>query len=213
MNEIGATCNLYKTCNICEQSKHYLSFGKKSGKTGINSKKNRRNSYCLECREEHLLRRNLKRVRNKILKGEDIETTPSYEAIDFSQPLYLYDKSGGFRDQLSEELLKRYFDEGTCESYKEFPNIIYFKYPTKYDKLRGIILERDDYKCYFCGEYGGTVEHLQPVSRGGLNTPKNCVCACLECNNEKGDMTLSEYEKFKNGKMKPQYNKNGIMIQ
>lgn len=63
----------------------------------------------------------------------------------------------------------------------------------KMKPFRQRILERDDYTCYFCGEYGNTLEHLHPKSKGGENTEDNCVCACFTCNSQKGDMTESEY--------------------
>ena len=71
---------------------------------------------------------------------------------------------------------------------------IYLKVKKK--KFRTRILERDNYICYFCGEPGDTLEHLQPVSKGGKNTEDNCVCACARCNNEKGDMSERQYNKY-----------------
>ena len=39
-----------------------------------------------------------------------------------------------------------------------------------------------------------SLDHKQPRSRNGNNTQGNIVLACLDCNNEKDDMT---YEEFK----------------
>jgi 5-methylcytosine-specific restriction endonuclease McrA len=36
------------------------------------------------------------------------------------------------------------------------------------------------------------VDHVIPVSRGGEDTWENLVCACVECNNRKGDHTPEE---------------------
>jgi CRISPR/Cas system Type II protein with McrA/HNH and RuvC-like nuclease domain len=71
------------------------------------------------------------------------------------------------------------------------PNKILLLHKLKPFRIR--ILERDNHICYFCGEYGNTLEHLLPVSKGGKNTEDNCVCACATCNQEKGNMTESEY--------------------
>jgi 5-methylcytosine-specific restriction endonuclease McrA len=62
--------------------------------------------------------------------------------------------------------------------------------------VRDIVMDRDGYICYFCCEYGDTLEHLQPTSKGGKTSVENCVCACSKCNGQKGNMTESEYWKF-----------------
>lgn len=54
------------------------------------------------------------------------------------------------------------------------------------------ILERDHYTCRYCGEYGDTIDHIIPRSRGGLNTLGNFCCACSSCNGSKADMTPEE---------------------
>ena len=60
-------------------------------------------------------------------------------------------------------------------------------------KFRAYILERDQYTCYFCGEYGDTIDHLLPRAKGGHTTPVNCVCACNLCNQSKADRDLDEF--------------------
>jgi 5-methylcytosine-specific restriction endonuclease McrA len=37
-----------------------------------------------------------------------------------------------------------------------------------------------------------TVDHVIPRSRGGEDTWENLVCACIKCNNKKGDRTPEE---------------------
>ncbi|MCQ4088024.1 HNH endonuclease [Saccharibacillus sp. JS10] len=59
--------------------------------------------------------------------------------------------------------------------------------------FRRYILERDQYTCYFCGEYGDTIDHLLPRAKGGHTTPLNCVCACMLCNQNKADRDLEEF--------------------
>lgn len=59
--------------------------------------------------------------------------------------------------------------------------------------FRSFILQRDQYTCHFCGEYGDTIDHLLPRAKGGHTTPANCVCACNECNQSKADRTIDEF--------------------
>ncbi|OWA36301.1 hypothetical protein B9G55_09265 [Saccharibacillus sp. O16] len=59
--------------------------------------------------------------------------------------------------------------------------------------FRRYILERDQYTCHFCGEYGDTIDHLLPRAKGGHTTPINCVCACMLCNQNKADRDLDEF--------------------
>ena len=62
------------------------------------------------------------------------------------------------------------------------------------------ILERDHYRCQYCGLDGMsnfenslimTVDFVQPRAKKGKNTPDNLVTACRPCNMIKG------YRKFK----------------
>lgn len=51
-------------------------------------------------------------------------------------------------------------------------------------------------KCAFCGtslKDNKTIEHLQPISRGGNNQKYNIVWLCKHCNCQKGALTYSEY--------------------
>lgn len=57
---------------------------------------------------------------------------------------------------------------------------------------RSIILMRDNWTCYVCGEYGDTMEHLMPESRGGKSTWGNLAVACSTCNGLKGNRTPDE---------------------
>jgi len=58
------------------------------------------------------------------------------------------------------------------------------------------IYMRDKYRCQYCGVKKSvnqlTLDHIQPRSRGGDNSPVNIVTACVECNNRKGNRTPAE---------------------
>ena len=51
------------------------------------------------------------------------------------------------------------------------------------------VIERDRHQCQYCGKTTGsmTADHIIPKSMGGKDSWENMVCACLECNNRKGD--------------------------
>ncbi|MFN0157862.1 MAG: HNH endonuclease [Bacteroidota bacterium] len=80
-----------------------------------------------------------------------------------------------------------------------FPSIVrlsvYVRIPYKKIILsRKNILRRDGHRCQYCGraDLGLTVDHVMPISRGGEDTWENLVCACVKCNNKKGDSTPEE---------------------
>lgn len=59
------------------------------------------------------------------------------------------------------------------------------------------ILERDKFTCQYCGRKAPdvilVVDHIIPVSKGGLNDVSNLATACSECNSQKSNkLTLKE---------------------
>jgi 5-methylcytosine-specific restriction endonuclease McrA len=54
------------------------------------------------------------------------------------------------------------------------------------------ILRRDNWTCQYCGNYGDTIDHIMPKSRGGKNTWSNLCCACSKCNGAKRNRTPAE---------------------
>ena len=70
---------------------------------------------------------------------------------------------------------------------------VYIK-PPRFQKK--VLFNRDSWKCQYCGLelcYSAiTVDHIYPASRGGGTTWKNCVAACRNCNNNKGNRTPEE---------------------
>jgi len=54
------------------------------------------------------------------------------------------------------------------------------------------VLRRDNWRCVYCSRPAGTVDHVQPKSKGGSDSWDNLVACCLQCNNQKGDKLLRE---------------------
>lgn len=54
------------------------------------------------------------------------------------------------------------------------------------------ILARDNHRCGYCGDRATTRDHIQPRSRGGLDSWENLIAACVACNNVKADRTPDE---------------------
>ena len=49
------------------------------------------------------------------------------------------------------------------------------------------IREKWDHQCAYCGETEElTLDHVIPLSKGGLDYMKNVVCCCKKCNQSKG---------------------------
>ena len=63
-------------------------------------------------------------------------------------------------------------------------------------RLRFIVLERDGFRCRYCGATADQVrlhvDHVIPIVKGGTNDLGNLVTACAPCNQGKAAMTLSE---------------------
>lgn len=61
---------------------------------------------------------------------------------------------------------------------------------------RANVFLRDNYTCQYCGRKRNrselTLDHVEPVSRGGDKNWKNIVTACMPCNQRKGGRTPVE---------------------
>jgi len=62
-------------------------------------------------------------------------------------------------------------------------------------KLRFSILERDGFRCGYCGKKADStnlhIDHIIPKSKGGTNHPDNLRTSCIECNLGKSDVLLN----------------------
>lgn len=57
------------------------------------------------------------------------------------------------------------------------------------------IMARFNGACAYCGATGEmlTMDHVEPIARGGADTPENAVPACVSCNSSKGARFLLEW--------------------
>jgi 5-methylcytosine-specific restriction endonuclease McrA len=61
-------------------------------------------------------------------------------------------------------------------------------YGSAWRKMRRYILARDNFTCQYCLAPATTVDHVEPVSKGGeILNPENLVAACVSCNSKKQD--------------------------
>ncbi|MCC7054153.1 MAG: HNH endonuclease [Gemmatimonadaceae bacterium] len=62
---------------------------------------------------------------------------------------------------------------------------------------RGEIFGRDEWRCVYCGVQCApaalTIDHVQPLLRGGDSSGGNVVTACSACNLRKGHRRLAEF--------------------
>jgi hypothetical protein len=68
-------------------------------------------------------------------------------------------------------------------------------YNIKENKFK--IFERDEYKCYKCGKqltrFSATLDHINPVSKGGDNSYDNLVTCCLHDNSNRRATPISDF--------------------
>ena len=84
----------------------------------------------------------------------------------------------------------------TISTSYDLPSVVrlwqYKRVPFKRIMLtRKNVITRDGHRCQYCGSTKGamTVDHVIPKRMKGADTWENMVCACVRCNNKKGDRT------------------------
>ena len=48
-------------------------------------------------------------------------------------------------------------------------------------------------RCIYCGKPSESIDHVFPLSRGGMSVTENCVPACLSCNGQKSDTDVFDW--------------------
>lgn len=70
--------------------------------------------------------------------------------------------------------------------------------PLYQTKLRSYLFKKYNGQCVYCGNKAEEIEHINPKSKGGTNSPRNLVIACKKCNELKGKLTLKAFGKLMN---------------
>ena len=95
------------------------------------------------------------------------------------------------------------------ESYKEqvnsinlsifIPSVIRLRDYVRFNKKntplnRRNVLKRDNHICQYCNSKGKfmTIDHVIPKDKGGRDSWKNLVAACVPCNTKKGNKLLKD---------------------
>lgn len=159
-----------KKCSICGETLPIINYPKKD--------KQRWRSYCKNCRK--LKKEMMKAKKIEVPKlTQDGEIEVRGKMADGHNYTYFvpYDKAIQMVNEnvayiVHEKLIKKFFDR---------------------DSFRRLIFKRYDEKCFYCGNYADTIDHIIPKSQGGLSSFSNCVLACASCNETKDSMALDEY--------------------
>ena len=77
-------------------------------------------------------------------------------------------------------------------------------YGYRWQKIRLIILERDNHTCQRCGRPARSVDHIKPKDCGGTDDPTNLRALCIKCNSSLG----AQYVNAKRGRRR-QFLKSG----
>ena len=54
------------------------------------------------------------------------------------------------------------------------------------------------YKCIYCGKPSESLDHIHPMSKGGISSTSNCVPCCLSCNGKKSDSEVLNWYRKQN---------------
>ena len=88
---------------------------------------------------------------------------------------------------------------GVTMPKKEKDRYAFQEIPVPHD-VRQLVFERDDFTCVYCGRNSGdirlTIDHVTPITQGGGNDPSNLVTACADCNLDKWNRTIDEWDTY-----------------
>lgn len=60
-------------------------------------------------------------------------------------------------------------------------------------RWRQSIHRHTNHCCIYCGKPSESIDHVFPLSRGGMSVTENCVPACLSCNGLKSDDNVFDW--------------------
>ena len=118
------------------------------------------------------------------LSRSEVVSACQIEPVDFDQYITELIDVGLVKKRKNNLFLvpsQRYLRHGVCRSVTH--------------QMKQEVYERDGAVCRYCGDECGPfeVDHIHPVSRGGVCELKNLTVACKSCNRSKGNKTLDEW--------------------
>lgn len=161
-----------KQCNICGQHLPLRKFPSKG--------KDKWMGYCKAC----------KTIRIEMRKYSQIELPTLEEADEIEvRGQGGHASSSGYSFFVTYEKATQMIDEKVA--YIVHPTLIreYFNG----SKFRELVYARYSDRCFYCGGVANTIDHVVPVSKGGLSSFSNCIPACFTCNHNKDDMEMVDY--------------------
>lgn len=102
------------------------------------------------------------------------------------------------------ELLTTDISKYINSTSQKFPKPTVIKVITEFDSFdlqislnRWSIYARDNFTCAYCNVFFHnkkllSIDHINPVSKGGKDTWENLITSCLTCNQKKADRTIEE---------------------
>jgi len=57
-----------------------------------------------------------------------------------------------------------------------------YYFSKEWGRLRGAVLDRDHFRCHYCGKKAMQADHVIPRSKGGADAIHNRVACCPKCN-------------------------------
>lgn len=180
-----------KSCTLCLKVKPFSAFEKDSSKSlGVTSR-------CKKCKSEqrrkkaaewHLRKAHL----NELERGG---WTQCYRC-DEVKPLHNFLKNANYQTGYSRLCLA--CNNDIRKGYRDHRN------KSSRDYTRWEVFEDDHFTCYLCEDVlldttpssdskSLSIDHVIPISKGGLDERSNVRTACLECNRKKSDTFLEEF--------------------
>jgi 5-methylcytosine-specific restriction endonuclease McrA len=125
--------------------------------------------------------------------GKVLVLNASYEPLNITswrRAVVLLIKGKAERVEFNNRQIYTDFPLPTVIRLRHYVSVPYKEIPL----TRRNILHRDGHSCQYCGYTGDelTLDHVNPRSRGGVDTWENIVTACVRCNVKKGSRTPHE---------------------
>jgi hypothetical protein len=113
-------------------------------------------------------------------------------SLDPVTPVPVVDLDGRPLSPCSPERARQNLEDGLARWRED--GTLWLNYrPLAYRRVFRRVLERDGYRCAWCGGLGSTLDHLIPVCWGGQAQMDNCVVACRACNHARNNLRPGQF--------------------